>query len=88
MRFDNPNPLGRDIVKFDGVEATRIIDRKLNVTTKSKQMRDLRRMAEALKQNPEFSGVIQVPNQAAARSAHRALDKAGVDNISVEIVDP
>jgi hypothetical protein len=83
--FDNPNLRGRNFVRFDGIEGTRLIDRKLNVTTKSKQVRDLRRMSLALQQNPAFQGVIQVPDAAAQRAAMRALNKAGVNNITVEI---
>lgn len=87
LRFTNPNPRGTNFVRFDGRDGMRLIDRKLNLTTKSKQIQDLQRMSEALSQNhPEYQGVIQVPSEAARRAAQRALQKAGVNNISIEVV--
>ena len=62
-----------------------MIDRKLNITTKSKQINDLKRMSEALRQNPEYSAVLEVPNAAVRKAAIRALDKAGVTNIGVRL---
>lgn len=88
LQFDNPNPRGRNVVRFDGVDGTNIIDRKLNVTTKSKQLGDLQRMSEALRQNPNFNGIIEVPNDSARRAAIRALNKAGVSNINVRVANP
>ena len=85
LRFDNPNPRGRNVVRFDGIDGTTLIDRKLNVTTKSKQINDLKRMSEALRQNPEYTAVLEVPNAAVRKAAIRALDKAGVTNIGVRI---
>lgn len=88
LLFDNPNPRGRNLVRFDGIDGTELIDRKLNVTTKSKQLYDLQRMSEALRQNPGVTGVIEVPDTAAFRAAALALDKAGVSNITVRIASP
>jgi hypothetical protein len=65
-----------------------LIDRKLNVTTLSGQLDQLRRQAEALRQNPGHSVRIEVPTNAAATAADRALREAGVRGapISVQLV--
>jgi hypothetical protein len=85
LLFDNPNKRGRNIVRFDGIDGRFLIDRKANITTKSKQLKDLRRMSEALRQNSEYTGVIEVPNEAVRRVAIKALEKANVSNIRVRI---
>jgi len=90
LKYDNPNPNGRNIVKFDGydVENNELIDRKWNVTTYPKSLDQLQRMSEALKQNPSYKGIIEVPDQKAYNSATRALTKARVTNINVRIAKP
>ena len=85
LRFVNPNPRGRNVVRFDGRIGNELIDRKLNVTTISKQLRDLRRMSEAVSQNPSVTAVIEVQSDSVRRAAIRALEKAGVSNIRVRI---
>lgn len=93
--FDNPGSRTNNFVKFDGWQINgnvlELIDRKWNVTTKSKQIKDLRRMSEALYQNPffgslEIQGIIEVPNQQVMNSANNALRKAQVRNISVRVI--
>lgn len=88
LRFDNPNPRGVNRVRFDGLEENVLIDRKWSVTSKSKQERDLLRMGEALRQNPEYTGRIEVPTQSEANRARRILDKLGIDRIDVRVVPP
>ncbi|MGN6402140.1 MAG: RHS repeat-associated core domain-containing protein [Flavisolibacter sp.] len=90
LKYDNPNPNGKNFVKFDGfdVENNELIDRKWNVTTYDKSLNQLKRMAEALKQNPGYSGVIEVPNQKAYNNAVKALQKASVTDIKVRIAKP
>jgi hypothetical protein len=91
LEYVNPNPRGNPYVRFDAVDPVSpytLIDRKLNVTTKSGQLDQLRRQANALSQNPGYSLRIEVPNQQAANAANRAIQQAGVRNapISVYIV--
>ncbi|MFO1064055.1 MAG: polymorphic toxin-type HINT domain-containing protein [Pirellulales bacterium] len=85
LKFDNPNPRGRNFIRFDGQDGNVMIDRKLNVTTKSKQLRDLQRISQALIQNPNYAVVIEVPDAKVYRAAVRALSKAGVTNIDLRI---
>jgi hypothetical protein len=90
MSFENPNPRGRNFVKFDGTDLSDsniFIDRKWNVTTKTDQIAALKRVGEALRQNPGKSLVIEVPNESARRAAIRALNKAGqVRNSQISIL--
>jgi len=88
LKYDNPNPNGKNFVKFDGfdVGSKELIDRKWDVTTFDKSLSQLKRMSEALKQNPGFKGVIEVPTQRAYNNAVRAIQKANVTNINVRIV--
>ncbi|MBK8287029.1 MAG: hypothetical protein IPK97_20385 [Ahniella sp.] len=88
LRFENPNPRGKSEVRFDGRDINNpkiLIDRKLNVTTKSKQLADLRRWAEALKQNPDYSVRIEVPSIAAQRNAIRMIEKANVADAPITV---
>jgi hypothetical protein len=82
LKYSNPNPHpnAKDYIKFDGrdpFDPNTFIDRKYNVTTKSKQVGDIQRVAEALRQNPQAKLVIEVPDASAERVALRALQKAG-----------
>ncbi|MDP2324857.1 MAG: hypothetical protein Q8N51_12615, partial [Gammaproteobacteria bacterium] len=81
LRFDNPNPRGTNAVRFDGLDpdGNVLIDRKLSITGRSKQTRDLARMNEALKQNPGQAARIEVPTEAAKRAAESRLRKLGID---------
>jgi hypothetical protein len=92
--FYNEGFRTNNFVKFDGWQikgdVLEMIDRKWNVTTKSKQIRDLQRMSKALQQNPMFGslkieGIIEVPGSNEVRAAVRALDNANVRNIKVRI---
>jgi hypothetical protein len=91
LRFTNPNARGRPEVRFDGVDPNDpsiLIDRKINATTRSKQISDIQRWAEALRQNPGFSVRVEVPSHTAYRNVIRLIAKAEVQNypISVRIV--
>ena len=89
LQYNNPNPRGSNLVRFDAQDPLNpnvLIDRKLNVTTHSGQIRQLERQAEALRQNPGYSLRIEVPTDAAARAARHALDRAIIpDNTPVQI---
>ncbi|MGL4512016.1 MAG: RHS repeat-associated core domain-containing protein [Lacipirellulaceae bacterium] len=91
LLYNNTNPRGKGYVRFDGADPTNqreLIDRKLNVTTKSGQIRALQRQEEAMKQNLGYSLRIEVPNTAAETAANRALRAARVDRnlFSVRVV--
>jgi hypothetical protein len=85
LNYDNPG--GRNLVKFDGFDVVNkeLIDRKWNITTFPKALKQLQRMSRALQQNPGFSGVIEVPNETVYKRTIKAMSKAGVSNISVRI---
>ena len=79
LRYDNPNARGRNIVRFDGIDPNDpkiLVDRKLNPTTKTKQVDDITRQAEALRQNRGYSLRIEVQNEAEKRAALRLLKAA------------
>jgi hypothetical protein len=91
LPYNNPNPNGSNVVKFDGVDPydpRMLIDRKLNVSTAPGQIEDLQRQAAVLKQNRGYQLRIEVPTEAAARNANKALNKAGVGDapITVKVV--
>ncbi len=88
LRYDNLNPNGKNLVRFDGLEGNTLIDRKFSITSKSKQLEDLRRMSRALSQNPEYLGRIEVPTQAIANRAKKILENLGIQNIDVKVVVP
>lgn len=50
------------------------------------QKRDLKRMSEALRQNPEYRGRIEVPTQAIANRTQKILNDLSIENISVRVV--
>jgi hypothetical protein len=80
LRYDNPNPAGEPVVRFDGVDPTNprvLIDRKWGVTTKSDQVRKFRDgPLRALEQNPEYRLRIEVPTRRARVDAERLLEYA------------
>jgi hypothetical protein len=91
LRYDNPNPRGRSLVRLDAVDEQNpmiLIDRKWNVTMKTKQVNDLRRAARALAQNPGYALRIEVPNQAVLRKAEGLLTKARLKDSPIYIVVP
>ncbi|MCU7369938.1 hypothetical protein PEC18_03400 [Paucibacter sp. O1-1] len=63
-----------------------LVDRKLNVTTHSKQVADMQRWAEALRQNPGVSVRIEVPTEAARKAAIRLIRKAGTESSPISVV--
>lgn len=79
-------------MRLDGVDSDNphiLIDRKFNVTTFKKQIADIRRVHDALEQNPGFTLRIEVPNMKAFKNAMRLIDRAELMNsnlISVRIV--
>ena len=88
LRFDNPNPRGHNFVKFDGIEidTNTIIDRKMSLTTRPKQLNSLQRASAALEHNPNFNGVFEFPTQKAANTAIDILFDNGIFNIEVRVV--
>jgi hypothetical protein len=94
IEFVNSNRRGNDFIKFDGVAVeningvptTVLIDRKISVTSKTDQKAALDRMSEALGQNPQVQGVIEVPTQAKADRTNTILRDRGIENIRVRVV--
>lgn len=99
LRYDNPNPNGKAVVKFDGYRLlddgrVELIDAKTRVLTFStrrglvvpdKVQQQLLRQSEALSQNDGYLGAIEVPSEATAADAVAALRKLKIDNISVRV---
>ena len=89
LQFDNPNPRGRNIVRFDGLDSDDshiLIDRKFSLTTKSKQIADIRRWGIALSQNKDYKVRIEVPDERARAVALKLLRLANANKaISVEV---
>jgi hypothetical protein len=78
LRYDNPNPRGKNLVRFDAVDPINpkvvVIDRKWAVTTKTDQVNKFKSgPLEALRQNPDYRLRIEVPNRKAATDARRLL---------------
>lgn len=80
LLYSNPNPNGRDFVRFDGVDPNNpkiLIDRKWAVTTRTQQVGKFRKnVLEALDQNPDYRLRIEVPDERAATDARRLVRKA------------
>ncbi len=99
LRYDNPNPNGRSIVRWDGIRVlpdgtVELIDAKTAVgifQTESGMFvppsfrQQLLRQSAALAQNPGYKGVIEVPNAKAAAEARRTIVGLSIGNISVRI---
>jgi filamentous hemagglutinin len=99
LRFDNPNPNGSPYVEFDGYQpldksVIELIDSKTRIVpfaTKdepfiSPSVRDgLVRKSEAMAQNPNYRGVIELPTATARREAQLVLRQLGITNISTRI---
>ncbi|WP_434644479.1 LysM peptidoglycan-binding domain-containing protein [Achromobacter piechaudii] len=98
LLYDNKNPNGMPYVKFDGHDlvggAVELIDAKTRVVPFSRKdgpyisksvVDGLTRKSEALSQNPDYIGVIEVPSVDARREAVQVLRKLGIDNINVRI---
>ena len=98
LRYDNPNPDGKSIVKLDGMANEKtddgkveLIDRKTNVADyhpkmEQKTIDGLSRQTEALRQNPEFTIVHEYPNQQAGDKAQQRYEKWGYgDSIQVRV---
>lgn len=92
LQFDNPNPRGRDIQRFDGQDQSNpnmLIDRKWTVHTGSDSQKKIAKMAEALRQNPEYMVRIEVTNATQEKAFKRLLAKAGVsrDQFEIKVVE-
>ncbi len=99
LRYDNPNPNGEPIVKWDGIQvlpdgtielidakrAIPIIPKRTGPFVPPKFENQLVRQSAALAQNPGFAGVIEVPTAEAAADARRVIADLGIENISVRV---
>ena len=98
-RYDNPNPNGEPIVRWDGIQvlpdgaielidakkAIPIIPRRTGPFTPPKFEDQLERQSAALAQNPGYTGVIEVPTAEAAADARRVIAGLGIRNISFRV---
>jgi filamentous hemagglutinin len=75
------------IVKFDGVDGSIMIDRKLSIVTTSKAQAQALRQAEVLSQNG-LTGRWEVPTVAQQTRAVKMLNNLNISNISVKVVKP
>ena len=96
LPFDNPNPRGAPVVRFDGYRhlddgLVELIDAKTRIVqfaTRqgpfiSPSVRDgLMRKSQALSQNPGYIGVIELPSVEARREAQQVLRQLGITNLS------
>lgn len=73
------------LVKFDGVEGSTMVDRKIGIYGNEKAVAQVLRQSAALDQNG-MTGVWEVPSKAEANAARALFKKAGVTNIDVRIV--
>ncbi len=99
LRYDNPNPNGASIVRWDGIRVLpdgtiELIDAKTAVgifptragTFIPPSFREqLRRQSTALAQNPGYMGVIEVPTAQVAADARSIIDELEIRNISVRV---
>jgi hypothetical protein len=99
LRYDNPNPKGVHHVKFDAAKVsddglTLILNdakRKLgifNEPAREKTWKTLRRVKEAMKQNPEFHVMYEFPDEKAAGAARKFLRDKMIPNIQIVVRKP
>jgi filamentous hemagglutinin len=74
------------VVKFDGVDANVLVDRKISVVTTSKSKDQALRQSEALSQNG-LTGRWEVPSATQASRAQKMFDELKIKNISVRVVN-
>jgi filamentous hemagglutinin len=70
LRYDNPNPRGKNYILFDGLDlydSKTLVDRKLGIARSKKQEKSFGRWAEGLRQNPDFKIRIEAPNERVRR---------------------
>ncbi|MFC9634369.1 RICIN domain-containing protein [Streptomyces mirabilis] len=76
-------------IKFDGVDWVNkiMVDRKWNISRRTKSYLQARNQALALEQNG-MTGVWEVPNETVARQARKMLSSQLITNIRVRVVAP
>jgi hypothetical protein len=84
LHYDNPFG-GKNMVRFDGLDGTTLIDRKISTYSTPKARLAARRQAEALNQN-KMMGRWEVPTESEVRRARRILAEENVTNIVVKLV--
>lgn len=92
LRYNHPSPNGNrtnNFVRFDGIEENGkvLIDRKTNITTQSKQLEDLIRVNEAMKQNSDYVLFYEFPNVEVANKAEVIFRDRGIDKIKVRVAN-
>ncbi|MFA1720010.1 two-partner secretion domain-containing protein [Xanthomonas campestris] len=74
-------------VKFDGVDADVLVDRKISVVTTPKAKDQALRQSQALSEQG-LTGRWEVSTQAQANRAKKMFEELGIYNITVEVVKP
>jgi hypothetical protein len=96
MRYDNPNPKGVPHVKLDtatvsGDKLKLVLNdakRKLGIfspAARENTLSTLRRVQDAMQQNPEFQVQYEFPDEEAAAAAKKFLKKNKIENIQVTV---
>lgn len=78
LRYVNPNP-GKNRVRFDGIEGTTLIDRKLSLYSSTKGKYALQRQFEAVMQNSGFTVRIEVPTDAVKNRMEKVMRDLRID---------
>jgi filamentous hemagglutinin len=73
-------------VRFDGIEKSILIDRKISVVTTEKAKNQALRQSEALRQN-NLTARWEVPNATQLNRAQKMLAELNIENIKVGIAD-
>ena len=74
------------VVRFDGVENSIMIDRKISIVTTEKAKNQALRQSNALQQN-NLTGRWEVPNIAQKVRAEKVLEELKITNIEVKVVN-
>jgi hypothetical protein len=85
LHYDNPFG-GKDLVRFDGIDADVLIDRKLSFYASDKAKLALQRQSAAISQNAGFKLRIEVPTAAERSRVRKYLTELDIHNIDVEVV--
>ncbi|RFZ90102.1 hypothetical protein D0C36_22945 [Mucilaginibacter conchicola] len=80
LDYTNADQDGRNVIKFDSEDGPmNFVDRKLNITTFPKSIKQITRAAEALRQNPKATLRYEVPKNRVAKMQD-LLKRAGEAN--------
>jgi len=84
LLYDNPYSR-TNIVRFDGLESQMLIDRKLSTFSTPKARKALLRQAEAIRQNPGYSLMYEVPTVSEKRRLQKLLASEQITSSSIRV---